>query len=212
MERAVIDESVRAAEQCEAERCCRRRDAAAAIVDDLVAIERAGFAEQLLDLGERHEAVADRVDQRQAGHVDAAFDVTLPAVRRWRSAGMETRRQGIDGAGYAVANGFEHILLVGDQRPRRPHCEVAPWVTAAWAVFDRPVFIGPSLPAAVEYGGIVEAEQAKQPPDPRRPPDATGAVDDHARLIADAETFDCARKILRARCGEIQMAVVIGEV
>src|SRR5262249_40208017 len=145
-----------------------------------VAIERAGFAEQLLDLSEWHEMVADRIDQGQAGHVDAAFDVTLPAVRRWGSAGMETRRQGIDGAGYAVANGFEHILLVGDQRPRRPHCEIAPWVGAARAGFDRPVLIGPSFPAAVEYGGIVEAEQAKQPPDPRRPPDAAGAIDNHA--------------------------------
>src|SRR5262249_29046569 len=99
MERAVIDEGVWAAEQCEPERCCRRRDAAAAIADDMVAIERAGFAEQLLDLSERHEAVADRIDQGQAGHVDAAFDVTLPAVRRWRGAGMESRRLGIDGAG-----------------------------------------------------------------------------------------------------------------
>src|SRR5262249_62244192 len=98
MERAVIEGGVWVAEQCEPERCCRRRDAAAAIADDLVAIEPAGFAEQLLDLSERHEAVADRIDQGQAGHVDAAFDVTLPAVWRWGSAGMETRRHGIDGA------------------------------------------------------------------------------------------------------------------
>ena len=32
------------------------------------------------------------------------------------------------------------------------------------------------------------------------------------KLDAGAETLDCARKILRARCGEIQMVVVIGEV
>ena len=85
-------------------------------------------------------------------------------------------------------------------------------IVAARAGFDRPLFIGPSLPATIEDSGIVESEQAKQPPDPRRPPDAAGAVDDHARMIANAETLDRARKILRARRGEVQMAVVVGEV
>ena len=58
-------------------------------------------------------------------------------------------------------HGLEHGVFVRNQRTRLAQREMAARVDASRPGFDRSLFVGPCLPAAVQNGDIVEAEQAE---------------------------------------------------
>jgi len=55
------------------------------------------------------------------------------------------------------------------------------------------------LPAAIQDRGVIEAEGAQHPPDPRRPLGVGGAVQDHAAVVADAMRRHCFGKLFGRR-------------
>src|SRR5215467_1485018 len=81
-------------------------------------------------------------DAKRAVRAGLAVVETVPKLDTGASVPLQVRivasapSQGRDSRAKQVTH------FVGDQWSRRPQCEIAPWIRAARADFDRPVFIG----------------------------------------------------------------------
>src|SRR5205807_965599 len=78
--RGVVEPHIGVAEHDEGQRVGARRDAAAAIGDRLLLLERADRVEFGAQRRRRHEGAALRVEQRGGRHVDAGGDAAGPAI------------------------------------------------------------------------------------------------------------------------------------
>ena len=173
-------------------------DAGSAIGDDAL-VERPGRFEALAQLRRRQKFVGVRVQQIGGGDIDAAGDVARAAVVNAAGEVVLILGQRVDRQHRRIADCREHFLLPGRQLARPADGKTGGAPRPGRSGFRRAAFAPPFLPAAVEQGGIVEADHAKEPPHPRRPIGVLPAVEDDARLVADSEPAHDGGELGRAR-------------
>src|SRR5204863_381909 len=111
------------AEHDEGQRVGARRDAAAAIGDDLLFVECAGRGEFGAQRWCRQKRAVLRIDQRSRRHIDALRDAAGSAIGVAAAAGVLLTGERVDRADRAVADRRQHRFLADHQIPVLAHGE-----------------------------------------------------------------------------------------
>ena len=135
-------------------------------------------------------------------HVDAARDAARAAVAGILPA-VQVRGQGIDGADCRIADGGADLLPADEQAGARAGGQRGGGVVPR-AALGRAAFRLPPVEAAIEHGGIVEADGAQHPPDARRPLQVLPRVEHDPAGVADPLGRQAGGEILGRRHGEVE--------
>ena len=196
------------AEHDERQRVGARRDAAAAIGDDLLFVERAGRGEFGAQRRCRQKGAVLRIDQRSRRHIDALRDAAGSAIGVAAAAGVLLTGERVDRADRAVADRSQHRFLADHQMPVLAHGEAGRRTRLPRTGFDGATLARPFLKPAVQHRGILETIVAQHPPDARRPLRRRRAVKDDAAPIADPEPAHRRGELLGVRHHKAELRVL----